>query len=998
MKRLYHLKMVNCFLLLTKPFLLSNPITSKLPSLLLQKHSIKILVIILLVSACSILNAQSNSSLKGVVVDAVTGEALPGANVIIVGTALGCAADLYGNYYIKNLPPGDMTVRVSYVGYKTIEQSVRTFENKTTEINFSLEFESIVGEVIVITAQAKGQTEAINQQLSANAIVNIVSSARIQEIPDANAAESVGRLPGVSILRSGGEGNKVVIRGLAPKYNNIQVAGIKMASTETRDRSVDLSMISPYMLEGIEVIKAITPDMDADAIGGTVNFKLKEAPKGFKHDFILQGGYNDLKNKYNDYKIVGSGSSRFFDNQLGVFGQIDIEQRNRSSNVMSSGYRLNSPELDKVNPVYINSLGLSDVSRIKKRYGGTVVLDYELPTGSIILNNFFSLSNTDAQSRNESYEIEPNTHTYSTSYSERELNVMVSSLNYTQDFPFFKVEAEISHSYSTQRSPDYVSFTFQEARAMKNVNLKTSPYNLPKYAIDSIPNTFLTDVFRSNELSQDRELVGSLNLSGNFSLLEKLSAVLKIGGKFSYKDRNYDYEAKGGFFNFGSGQDARDAILNAFPWMKKTVPSGSINMPYSLFIDYNHKSGTFLKGKYSLGPSANIGLMRGVIEVLEGLGGKSEAYRYYDFSSNTNDYSGNEYYNAGFTMADFQFSNFLKVIAGARYEEVKRVYTAVGGNSSEGLPQVRYMHLDTTTTVKHSNWLPMVHVKFKPLDWFDVRFAYTNTLSRPDFTTITPRYNIGTEAVTWNNYKLKPAHSENLDLYFSFHANALGLFTIGGFKKYIRDMIFASFGKVLLDPSTIGMPPEVKGRTLYTFLNNEHPVKLWGIELSWQTNFWYLPGFLKGLVLDVNYTHINSEAKYPRTIIKSSFVPRPPWILQTEIDTFYTARMVTQPNDIVNISLGYDYKGFSIRGSILYQSNIFIATNFWPELRENTDDFLRWDLSVKQELPWDGFQLFVNVTNISGAMDRDINAGNKFPSSEQYYGTGVDVGIRYRLK
>jgi TonB-dependent receptor len=944
------------------------------------------------------LNAQNNASLKGKVTDAVSGDALPGANIVVSGTAIGDAADIYGNYILKNVPAGELTIKISYIGYKTIEAKVKTSPGKTTVADFKLNYMSIEGEEIIVTAQAKGQTEAINQQLASNAIVNVVSSARIQEIPDANAAESVGRLPGVSILRSGGEGNKVVIRGLAPKFNNVQVGGVKMASTDADDRSVDLSMISPYMLEGIEVTKAITPDMDADAIGGTVNFKLKEAQPGLKYDLLAQGSYNDLKATYDDYKFVASGSTRLYNDMLGVFAQADIERRNRSSNNMSSGYVLNSPQLYKNNTVYINSLGLNDINRIKNRYGATLVLDYRIPAGSLIMNNFISLSNTDVLNRGESYNIDDNTKDYDTYDYENKLNVMVNSLEYSQDFSLFKVNAMVSNSYSEAKTPDYISFTFEEANALNNVNRQTSPYDLPKYAKNNISNTFLTDIARSNSLSKDREVAGAVDLSRNVNLLEQLSALFKIGYKFNYKDRSYDYESKGGFVNSGSGQDARNAIINTFPWMKAAISSGSQNLPYALFIDNNYSPDEFLDGKYALGKGANVGLLHRVIDVLEGLGGNSEAYRYYDYSSNVSDYSGNEYSNAVFGMGDFQLGNYLKVITGVRYEEVRRVYTACSGNSTIGLSQVHYTHQDTTTTVTHSNLLPMIHIKFKPVEWFDVRFAYTNTLSRPDFTTITPKMNIGTESVTRNNYNLKPAHSENFDLYVSFHQNTLGLFTAGVFKKNIKDMIFASNGKVILDPAEYGLPSDNKLKNLYTYLNNDNPVDLWGLEFSWQTQFWYLPGFLKGFVLDINYTHINSTVKYPRSIVNSKFINQAPWIVQTETDTFYTDRMISQPNDIVNISLGYDIKGLSIRGSMLYQSNIFMATDFWPELRSSTDDFLRWDLSVKQELPWYNLQVYMNVTNISGEIDRNVIAGNGFPSSEQSYGTGIDLGVRYRIK
>ena len=147
--------------------------------------------------------------------------------------------------------------------------------------------------------------DAINKQLKAKSIKNIVSSDRIQELPESNAAEAVARIPGVSIRREGGEGNKVVIRGLSPKYNKITVNGTSLASTDSSNRSTDISMISQYMLEGIEVTKAGTPDLDGDVLGGTVNLFLKKQNR-FHGDVIAQGIYNGLEKEAGDYKYVAS--------------------------------------------------------------------------------------------------------------------------------------------------------------------------------------------------------------------------------------------------------------------------------------------------------------------------------------------------------------------------------------------------------------------------------------------------------------------------------------------------------------------------------------------------------------------------------------------------------------------------------------------------------------------------------------------------------------------
>ena len=233
-----------------------------------MKNTLKQIIFICITTA--LINAQS-ATIKGVVSDSVNSNALIGANVIIEGTSLGMATDNDGKYNISNVSPGTYKIKVSYIGYETAERELIVTEEKEYEINFNLKYTTVEGKTVVVTAQARGQMDAINKQLKAKSIKNIVSSDRIQELPESNAAEAVARIPGVSIRREGGEGNKVVIRGLSPKYNKITVNGTSLASTDPDIRSTDISMISQYMLEGIEVTKAGTPDLDGDVLGGTVN-------------------------------------------------------------------------------------------------------------------------------------------------------------------------------------------------------------------------------------------------------------------------------------------------------------------------------------------------------------------------------------------------------------------------------------------------------------------------------------------------------------------------------------------------------------------------------------------------------------------------------------------------------------------------------------------------------------------------------------------------------
>lgn len=959
--------------------------------------SLFLLIALLTVLANYPVFAAPTGAIKGLVTDAVTGDPLPGANVLIEGTGMGASTDLDGFFLIPNVSPGAYKLTVVYIGYSEKSETVTVTGKQTVQRNFKITTVVVKGEAVEVTAQALGQKTAINQQLSANTIKNVVSSARIQEIPDANAAEAVGRLPGVSLIRSGGEGSKVVIRGLSPKYNKIQVEGVKMASTGSDDRSTDLSMISPYMLEGIEVTKAALPDQEADVIGGSVNFILKEAPSGFRFDALTQSGYNGLKDQAGDYKFVFSGSNRFFNNNLGVFAQIDIENRNRDSYELDVAYtNFNSPSDPEEVDVSINNLSLKDVSRDINRYGGTIVLDYRLPNGKIKLSNF--ISSIGKKTLNRFDRIRPFfvDRFYTFEDIDNDLTVMTNALKIENNFFGIKVDGGISNAFSENKSPRGMTFQGYEPDAFDKDRLQyeVPPDSVIGFTEGDISSAFLYDVTVGNSYTRESELAADLNLQYDYNFTNNLRVHLKTGGKIKHLVKRFDKEVEWMPIQWGGGVPAEriNTILEAHPEWQDTAPLGSTRLPYSLFIDPNYKRENFLDGNYDIANMPDAKLANDIADLLEG------KYFYNYHQSIKDDYHGNEDYSAAYAMSEINIGRSLTLIPGVRYERNVTHYNGIRGNAQSILEQTGYAHSDTTTTRENSFWLPMAHVKFKPLAWFDIRAAFTKTLARPNFNQIVPSWNRTLTTVFWNNPNLKPSQSTNYDVYASFYNNEIGLFTVGGFYKNIKDLIFNPGSIAIIDAATYGLPEIETGKRILTTVNNKFPVKLYGTEIEWQTHFWYLPGVLKGLILNVNYTHAISEVKYPRNVIEAKLLNEPPWVITTNIDTFYTDRLINQPDNILNMTLGFDYRGFSSRVSMLYQDDIFKRNNFWRKLRGTSTASTRWDISLKQKLPFDGFEMIANFNNISSAIDKDINVGTGFPLREQDYGTTVDIGLRYRIK
>ena len=919
-------------------------------------------------------------TVKGLVIDSSNKEPLVGANVYIAGTSMGTSTSDEGRYDIANVSPGTYTLKASYIGYESEEMEITVIAGEELEQDFELKYVTIEGKTVEVTAQARGQMDAINKQLKAKSIKNIISSDRIQELPDANAAEAVARVPGVSIRREGGEGNKVVIRGLSPKYNKITVNGTNLASTDADDRSTDLSMISQYMLEGIEVTKAGTPDQEADVLGGTVNFKLKKAPSGLHGNLVTQGMYNSLKKTQDDYKLVFDISNRFFNDKLGLLGQIDLENRNRSSHNLLANYVNTPADLDTINPLTLATLTLKDVARQNNRDNNLFVIDYNIPNGNISYSGLHSTINKDITTYANVYPLQTpdGQRNFDTGELLNRIKVTSETWKYEQQLtPDLKLDLFKSFSRSTNGDTSKV-YLFRESAAYTADVSNKSVDNIQEFTINDTNTTWFERYDYNEFLTTETEHAFGGNMEFDLKINNQISGKVKFGFKNRDKTREHDRDYEYGAFTYVAHVGKRNETYEMFDWLN-SIPENTIYANYYPFMDRDYDDEGFLDGKYSLGPFADLDKMNQLFSYFRANWNwdpyhENIMHHFHKTQSLIYDYSGTEEYNGRYVMTDLNIGRKLNVVTGVRLEDNITRYTSYHGQQTT-LPHYNSMGSDTVSnhTRKNSYTLPSLFLKYQPEDWLILRYASTKTLTRPNYSDIIPLYNINgaARAVEYRNPYLEPGVSENNDYVVSFNNKHLGLLSFSYFSKKIEGLIFSSGQRYITDPSLYGLPGFTEKYRINDYkANNPYVVNLDGFEIDYQTRFWYLPKLLRGLVFNANYTRTNSEVKYPRTVIETKVIFDPSFqVVTLNLDSLYIDRLLDQPRDIINLSLGYDYKGFSGRLSMNYISNVFSTTNFWPGLREDTDAYRRYDLSMKQKLPIKGLELYLNISNLTEAVD-----------------------------
>ena len=220
---------------------------------------------------------------------------LPGASFSITPGKNSGTTNQAGEISFIDLKPGKYTLSVSYIGYSAYSETIEVKQG-ATELSVTLQSGiKTEKDVVILGDRLKGQSRALNQQKNNPNVSNIISADQIGRFPDANIGDAIKRVPGIAMQNDQGEARNIIIRGMGPELNSVSLNGERIPSAEGDNRRVQMDLIPSDMVQTVEVNKTLTPEMDADAIGGSVNLVSRAPSNGLRISTTLAGGYNVIR-------------------------------------------------------------------------------------------------------------------------------------------------------------------------------------------------------------------------------------------------------------------------------------------------------------------------------------------------------------------------------------------------------------------------------------------------------------------------------------------------------------------------------------------------------------------------------------------------------------------------------------------------------------------------------------------------------------------------------
>ena len=798
-------------------------------------------------------------------------------------------------------------------------------------------------EELVVTGQRASQQRAIETKREALGVVDVISADDIGRLADKNVAENLERLPGVGLAYDQGEGRYVSIRGTPAALNNVTLNGVEVGNPDGDSRALPLDILSGQLLGRLEVLKAVTPDRDAQGIGGTVNL-VTQSPFAMGQDRVArlsaQIGYQEFNKKtpvqadatiggvigdwgallgvsysYRDYRSDGL----FPDDWRAVPG---VARGGLPINLKYTNYRL---ERERIGASGAIEYRPGDQDRFFLRglysrftedeYRQRFRLDFASNLANVRLNADGATGvATGVEARQD----------LRTEYKEKSL---------------FSVQLGAEHERGPWSATYDLSWGFNELIEPNQLWLFrggafTVDFDMAPLLYSAEPRgAQASDLGFRQHTTQD-ESGEETNKAARFDLKRDLGmgadSYFKVGLKVRETDKKFD------------GRTTLYDRAAAGPNRFTLADFNLLGPPMSVELGNRTYINRFVidADAISAFTATNLGGPRMVRNNATSLS-----------NDTLSDYSLTERVVAGYAMAKIDFDT-VTVLGGWRVEHTE---TDVRGFRLTG---------STVTPVMRSggytDFLPNVHLRWAPVEDLVVRLAYTHTLGRPQYPQLRPG---GLLTVTSNpggtfdgelsegNVDLKPFRSENFDLSVEWYFTPGGLLSAGAFIKRIDDPIY-SFQQT---QSGVVIDGRTYSRLLYTQPRNAEDGEIRGLEAQYQQQFTFLPGFWSGFGVSANITLTDSDVTVPGR-------GKLPFIGQS--DLLYGAQLFYQ-TDRFEAALSYHHTGRAPQS---------IGANSDADTFD--DDYRRLDAKVSYAIN-DQIEVFVDLQNLTDEVLREYQGGRR---------------------
>ena len=849
--------------------------------------------------------AQKNGIISGKIVDE-NAVSLPGANIVLDKGNRYTVTDQIGNFEFLNVPEGTYQITVKYLGFETYQNTVTVSSGENSVINITLsEKVNEVKEVIISGQNLRGQARALNQQKNKQNITNVISSDQVGRFPDANIGDALKRVSGITMQNDQGEARNIIIRGLAPTLNSVTLDGDRIPSAEGDNRNVQMDLIPSDMVSTIEVNKTLTSDMDADAIGGSVNLITRSAPNKERISMTVAGGYAPIREKGN-YTAGFVYGNRYLDNRLGAV--LSMSYNNKvygSDNVETvwTQYSKNGNQLEYINELDIRKY---DIQRIRRSF--SLALDYKINKNNQLFFKGMYNWRDDRENRFRAryrgikpiyngntligFEGDIRRQTKGGIDNNRNQNTRLEDqrmMNYALSGEHLigssvNVDWSVNYATASEDRPDerYIEFQSKGLKMEYNGEEKTPLYTV--IGQDKYTNYKLRNITQNHNYTKEDEIGMKLNVRFPFSIVQDQKGRLRAGVRVRLKEKLRDNI----LYNFKDLSGTIKDITNT-----STVFYGN----HQWQVGSQYTPGIFTTKQF-LG---NLDL--GNTSLFEG---KLSPADYIPLN-----YNAKEQVYATYLRWDQDITDALSLITGVR---VENTHTDYSGNY--------YVDGDTNSskvnnTNNYTNFLPSIALKYDIQDDFVLRLAYSSALARPDYYALTPSVNIFTNdsEITAGNPHLKATYSNNFDVMTEKYFKSVGIISAGAFYKRLNDFIYMYRVNTNYQASDFAndfpnlVNPIPAGATDWSFSQpkNGKSVDVYGFEVALQRQLDFLPGkFLQGFGIYLNYTYTKSKAN---GITNSEGLER------TGLGLPGTA-----PH-IFNSSLSWEDKKFSARLSLNYTSD-----------------------------------------------------------------------------